>query len=122
MKSVVQTILFSLLATTAGAIAPVQKGDGVALTKERLKLVLKGAEEFQNDCGYYPKSIFGLVVDIDGCENWGPEPYVKLSESLSDAWSRPFIYTRESKKIKIKSLGPVETDKNSPRGEIVIEN
>lgn len=107
------------LCNYAHAVSTIIKGDGVAETKERIKIISKAAQHFYADCGFYPKSIYGLIVDIDKCKNWGPEPYVMKTETLSDVWSRPLVYRVVSKtKFEIKSLGPVDSDKKSPRGEI----
>lgn len=116
-------ILVYAFVVHANAVSPIIKGDGVAITKERLNLIREGTTYFYADCGFYPKTIYGLIVDIDNCKDWGPEPYVKATQTFSDAWSRPLIYTRYSNsEFEVKSLGPVESDKKSPRGEIRIES
>jgi len=118
---VIAPVIFFLL--QAHAVSAIIKGDPVAKTKDRINVIISATKNFYTDCGFYPKSIYGLIVDIDNCKNWGPEPYVKASESFSDAWSRPLIYNLISKsKFAVKSLGPADTDKQSPKGEIKIES
>jgi len=112
-----------MLVSNANAASAIIKGDGVAQTKDRINIILKGADYFYTDCGFYPETIYSLIVDIDECKNWGPEPYVKKTETLSDVWSRPLIYTKISNvKLEVKSLGPTESDTKSPRGEIIIQS
>lgn len=122
MKILFLSISILSLAWNAGASSVIVKGDGVAQTKDRISTVMKAAANFYTDCGFYPKNIYGLIVDIDNCEHWGPEPYFKQTATLSDVWSRPLIFTHlPNGKLEIKSLGPTDSDKKSPKGEIVVQ-
>lgn len=122
MKRLLLVVSVFFATVNAGAVSGVVKGDGAALTKERMKTVLQATKNFYTDCGFYPKSIYGLIVDIDNCKNWGPEPYLKKTETLSDVWSRPLELNHVSdKKLEIKSLGPTDSDKTTARGEIILQ-
>lgn len=121
MKQILPVLIISW-SLQAKAVPPIVKGDGVAKTKERMTAIFKAATDFYTDCGFYPESIYGLIVDIDHCNNWGPEPYIAKAELLSDIWARPLIYYKNANSgLTLKSLGPTESDKKSPRGEISME-
>ena len=94
--------------------------DRVALTEGRIGKLVRAIDLFYVDCAFYPNAFNELLHATDACKFWGPKPFVENNEAFNDAWGRPMIYTKISKTaFEIKSLGPTESDKTSPRGELV---
>ena len=72
--------------------------------KIQMREITKGLELYATDCGSFPKSIDALLDNAEGCDNWGPEPYIK-AKMLNDPWNNELIYEKEGSNFILTSLG-----------------
>jgi len=68
----------------------------------------KSLELYATDCGSFPTESQGLEALLeepgDGCDNWGPDPYLKR-KMLTDPWNSEIIYSVEGSDFDLISLG-----------------
>ncbi len=97
--------LMAVLGTSANSY--LQKSR-VSNAKIAMKELGKQLESYNLTCNSYPTTDQGLQALIqapgEACPNWGPEPYIKKSQTI-DPWGKPFIYESDGGKYVIRSLG-----------------
>lgn len=101
---IVLAILGSLIAILLPGIRKSQDKANIGQTKIRMGKVINQLNMYYTDCGKYPESMDNLITQDPNCSNWGPDPYLKKSET-TDAWGTPFIYTVDGNNYQLKSLG-----------------
>lgn len=81
----------------------------VSATKIQIKQLSVILDDFRRVCGFYPTTEQGLDALVKAptggrtCKNYDPEGFIK--KVPDDAWNHPFVYTSDSNKFKIVSLG-----------------
>jgi general secretion pathway protein G len=82
----------------------------VGTTKNQIRQLGLVLDDFKRVCGNYPSSEQGLDAlvkkeNAGNCKNYDPEGFIKGGKIPKDAWDRDFLYTSDSMKYEIKSLG-----------------
>lgn len=100
-------IVLAIVALMASLIGPQLinqlNSSKVKETKIQIAELSKTLDIFYTDCGFYPQEIQALIQKPSGCNNWGPDPYIK--KIPKDAWGQEFIYELEGGKPIIISYG-----------------
>ncbi len=73
-------------------------------TRIRIGQIANSLDTFSLDCGYFPKTLDGLLKDIDSCNNWGPSPY-SMNSNLTDEWGRTIEYKVLKDSFQLVSYG-----------------
>lgn len=89
---VVITIIAFLFTTIFTSVNQRRKKAQVSQAKILIRLVDQSVMEFNHDCGYYPETLTDLVEPVDGCESWGPKPYLKNGKIPKDPWNNEVVY------------------------------
>ena len=80
----------------------------VSTAKIQMKSIGQALESYNLACNGYPTTDQGLDALItkpaSGCDNWGPEPYLKKGQKV-DPWKKEFIYESDGSTFELKSLG-----------------
>ncbi len=106
-------IVIAIMALLAGFVGTnvIKKFDEakVSSTKIQMKQLLVILDDFRRVCGFYPSTEQGLDALVKAptggrsCKNYDPEGFIK--KLPQDAWNHDFIYTSDSNKVLLKSLG-----------------
>jgi len=103
---IVVSILAALAAVLGGQVVSARKKSAVRQAKIQMAEIGKALEMYYTDCGSYPESFDSLLDGGNsGCNNWGPEPYVKNKNQLLDPWNTPFVYYAQGGSFTIISYG-----------------
>ncbi len=87
-------------------------------TKNQIRQLGLSLDDFKRQCGSYPTTAEGLDALINkdlapNCRKYDPEGYIKGGKIPRDGWDREFVYSAESGKYELKSLGPDADPQNS---------
>ena len=105
-------IVLAIIAMVMGFLGPkiIRRFDEskVSATKIQIKQLSVILDDFRRVCGFYPSTEQGLDALVTApagrtCKNYDPEGFVKRIPK--DAWNFDFVYTSDSSKFEIKSLG-----------------
>lgn len=69
-----------------------QKKAKIQQARILIGVIESAREEFNYDCGFYPKSLEDLIRAPADCEEWGPKPYLKNAKIPKDPWKEDFRY------------------------------
>lgn len=104
---IVLAILGSLAAILGTKVINSQKKAKVREAKIQIAELSKNLDMYYTDCGHYPTTEQGLAALAPGgeagCNNWGPEPYIK--KIPMDPWGTPFVYIFENSNYTLMSYG-----------------
>ena len=77
----------------------------VYVTQDNLAVLRAALDQFRNDCGHYPSLSEGLIslIHDPGATGW-QGPYI--FELKPDPWGRAFVFSVESSRCLLRSLGP----------------
>lgn len=105
---IVLVILGSMATILVTQVSKSLEKSRVQQAKILIAEVGKALDQFNTDCGFYPTTDQGLQALVTApagktCSNWGPESYIKRVPK--DPWKHDLIYTSDSQKYIVKSLG-----------------
>lgn len=100
---IVLVIIGGIMAIILPKISEGNAKSKVNTTKLKMAEVENKINEYNSECGKYPKSISFITDDDPSCRNWSGSP--KMKHLLVDGWNNPFVYESTDTGYNLKSLG-----------------
>ena len=100
---IVLVIIGGIMAIVLPKIADGNAKSKVNSTRLKMSEIENKINEFNSECGKYPKSVTFITEDDAGCKNWSSNP--KMKHLLKDGWGTEFIFESTDTGYNLKSLG-----------------
>ena len=109
---IVLVILGGLTGVLVTSITGQLKRSRIKEAKILISEVGKALDMYMTTCGSYPTTDQGLDALLEepssGCDDWGPDPYVK--KIPKDPWGSELIYEQDAGSFVLISLGEDKRD------------
>ena len=100
---IVLVIIGGIMAIVLPKIADGNAKSKVNSTRLKMSEIENKINEFNSECGKYPKAVSFITEDDAGCKNWSSNP--KMKHLLKDGWGTEFVYEGTDTGYNLKSLG-----------------
>lgn len=100
---IVLVIIGGIMAIVLPKIADGNAKSKVNSTRLKMSEIENKINEFNSECGKYPKAVTFITEDDAGCKNWSSNP--KMKHLLKDGWGTEFIFEGSDTGYNLKSLG-----------------
>ena len=121
---IVIAIIGGLLAVLGNMAVSRLKTARVSTAKIQMKSIGTALDSYNLACNSYPTTDQGLAGLItkpasDACPNWGPESYIKKSQT-KDPWGKEFIYESDGSTFELKSFGEDRKEGGADNGKDIV--
>lgn len=100
---IVLVIIGGIMAIILPKIAEGNAKSKVNTTRLKMAEIENKINEYNSECGKYPKSISFITEDDAACKNWSGSP--KMKHLLKDGWNNDYVYEGTDNGYNLKSLG-----------------
>ncbi|MFZ3231042.1 MAG: type II secretion system protein GspG [Pseudobdellovibrio sp.] len=100
---IVLVIIGGIMAIILPKIADGNARSKVNTTKLRMSEIENKINEFNSECGKYPKAITFITEDDPSCKSWSGNP--KMKHLIKDGWNNDFIFEGTDSGYNLKTLG-----------------
>lgn len=100
---IVLVIIGGIMAIVLPKIADGNAKSKVNSTRLKMSEIENKINEYNSECGKYPKSVSFITEDDGSCKNWSSNP--KMKHLLKDGWGTEFIFESTDTGYNLKSLG-----------------
>lgn len=100
---IVLVIIGGIMAIILPKISEGNAKSKVNTTRLKMSEIENKINEYNSECGKYPKSLSFITDDDPSCKNWSGSP--KMKHLLKDGWGTDYVYEGTDTGYNLKSLG-----------------
>ncbi len=100
---IVLVIIGGIMAIVLPKIADGNAKSKVNSTRLKMSEIENKINEYNSECGKYPKAVTFITEDDATCKNWSANP--KMKHLLKDGWNTDFVFEGSDTGYNLKSVG-----------------